>query len=172
MDFFEAAATRFSYRGAFQDAPVPKEDLEKILTAAIQAPAGRATPSTSYVVVTDPALRGRLAEIFPHPGIASAPVNIVVVSERVEVYGGKAFEVQNYSVAVENILLAATALGYAALWTEGDMTDGDRAAATAKLLGVPAGKTVRSVIPVGLPEKVGAPREKGTLEALVHYNKY
>lgn len=172
MEFFDVAAKRFSYRGAFKDTPIPKEDLMHILNAAIQAPAGKAAPSTSYVVVTDPAVRGKLAEIFPHPGIASAPVNIVVVSEVVEVYAGKAFEVQNYSVAVENILLAATALGYASVWTEGVTADGNRPAEIAKLLGIPAGKTVRSVLPIGVPETVSAPKEKGTLDSLVHYNQY
>ena len=33
MDFFEAVAKRYSYRGEFTDAPVPRGDLEKIVQA-------------------------------------------------------------------------------------------------------------------------------------------
>ena len=41
MDVFEAIARRYSYRGAFTDQPVPRDDLRKIVQAGIQALLGK-----------------------------------------------------------------------------------------------------------------------------------
>ncbi|MBQ2038117.1 MAG: nitroreductase family protein, partial [Thermoguttaceae bacterium] len=38
MDFFEAVGNRACYRGEFNDVPVPREILTKILEAGILAP--------------------------------------------------------------------------------------------------------------------------------------
>lgn len=128
MEFFEVIEKRYSYRGAFKDQPVPKEDLVKIVEAAVKAPSGLNRQTCGFVVVTEPALRAKLNEIFPHQGIASAPAVIVALSSYKEVYKGKAFEIHDYAAAVENILLAVTALGYATVWTDGETADGDRQA--------------------------------------------
>ncbi len=172
MDFFEAIEKRYSYRGAFTGQEVPAADVERILDAGIRAPSGRATASTRFVVVTDKGLRGELAAIFPHKGIASAPVLIAVLTRPVPVYGDKVFELQNYAAAVENMLLAATALGYATVWTDGDMADGVRGPAMAMALNAPEGWTVRCVLPIGIPEQPGHQKEKDAFPALVQYNRF
>ena len=54
MEVFEAFARRYSYRGPFTDAPVPREDLRKIVQAGIQAPSGKNEQVVSFVIVDDP----------------------------------------------------------------------------------------------------------------------
>jgi nitroreductase len=52
MDVFEAIQERRSIR-AYQDTPVPREKLEKILEAARLAPSARNTEPWHFIAVTD-----------------------------------------------------------------------------------------------------------------------
>lgn len=172
MDFFETVAKRHSYRGKFKDLPVPEEDIRKILTAGLQAPSGYNTQTTTYIVVTDPQLRAEIAKLQPMPAIATAPVLLVPLSEEVETHENLRFEIEDYAASVENVMLAITALGYAGVWTDGMMKLHGMGQAVAKLLNVPKNKTVRAVIPVGVPEQAACQKEKKPYEERVHYNAF
>lgn len=160
MDLFEAIEKRYSYRGEFTGDDVPDGDLRRILHAALCAPSGCNGQTCRFVAVKDAALRRSLAAIFPHRGIATAPVIIVALSSRQVMYDDVAFEDQDYAAAVENLLLAVTALGYATVWTDGQTTSGRRPEQIAKLLRVPAGCRVRAVLPVGVAKEPGVPKGK------------
>ena len=54
MNTFEALTGRYSYRGIYQNAPVPREDLERIMQAGLDAPSGCNTQTTSLIAVDDP----------------------------------------------------------------------------------------------------------------------
>ena len=77
--------------------------------------------------------------------------------------------VEDGSAATENMLIAATALGYGSCWLEGDALplEGE----FKKLLGIPMGKRILTLIPIGVP--VGWPTiEKRPLESVLHWEKY
>ena len=179
MDFFEAVEKRGSYRDSFTDQPVPEADLRKILTAGLRAPSGYNFQSTSFVVVTDPGLRRQLAELMPTKATRTAPVILVAVSERITAQAGSSFspeieaddslcfEMEDYAAAVENILLAITALGYAGVWMDGMTRQENKGAAIAKILDIPAGKTVRTIIPLGIPAAPVTQKQKKSLEERV-----
>ena len=97
---------------------------------------------------------------------------LVVLSEHVVAPCGMAFEVEDYAAAVENMLLAATALGYATVWMDGMTKAPAACAAIASLLRVPEGKTVRTILPLGVPAKAGEPKPRKTFEERVHYNQF
>lgn len=172
MELFEAIALRHSYRGAYLDTPVPDADIRRILTAGIQAPSGFNAQTTSYVVVTDPALRAQIAQLHPVPCMQTAPVLLVALSESVDTHFGLRFEIEDYAASVENVLLAITALGYAGVWIDGVMKRDGISRAIAGILQVPAGKTVRAVIPVGVPAETVCQKEKQPFEQRVHYNAF
>lgn len=172
MDLFETIEKRYSYRGEFTDAPVPDADLRRMLQAALQAPSGLNGQTSGFVAVKDPGLRRALAEIFPHRGIATAPVVIVALSCRKEMYAGVAFEDQDYAAGVENLLLAVTALGYATVWTDGQTMDDHRPEKIAKLLNVPARYRVRALLPVGVPKEPGHQKEKQPFEQRVQIDAF
>lgn len=172
MDFFEAVQRRYSHRTPFLDQPVPDEDVRKIVEAGIQAPSGMNAQTTSFVVVTDPQLRAQIAQVLSSPATQTAPVILVVLSEHVITPCGLAFEVEGYAAAVENMLLAASALGYASVWMDG-MTKADQAnAAIRALLNIPEGKTVRTILPLGVPAEVGTQKERKPFEARCTYNRF
>ena len=160
MDFFKVIESRHSYRAAYTDANIPEADLIKILDAGIRAPSGCNGQTTSFILVTNPELRAQIAQIFNAEPVKTAPALIIAVTEKFTFDFGLDFELEDYAAAVENILLAATALGYASCWYDG-MTRLGNADVLAKLLGVPEGRQVRTILPVGVPVKQGsqAPRK-------------
>jgi nitroreductase len=151
MDFFEAVKLRHSYRGAYTDANVPDEDLIKILDAGIRAPSGCNAQTTSFILVTNPGLISKITEIFGPDPVKTAPALIIVVTEKITFDFGLDFELEDYGAAVENILLAVTALGYASCWYGGGVRLGGVFEALGKLLDVPQGKEVQCILPVGVP---------------------
>ena len=140
MDLFDAIAKRYSYRGAFTDAPVPRKDLEKIVQAGIQAPSACNEQVASFVIVDDPALLRQIAEIVDKPVCHTAKAMIVCVADPRPVYADMSFAAEDCAAAVENMLLAITALGYASVWLDGVLRAEDRADRIGRLLGVPAGQ--------------------------------
>jgi len=167
MDVFEAIARRHSYRGAYLDKTVPREDLRKIVQAGVQAPSGCNAQSTSFVIIDDPAVMARLREIVP----ISAPAAIACVVDPTPVYKNTAFEIEDCAAAVENMLLAITALGYASVWLDGVLRGG-KGDQIGQLLGVPEGRRVQVLLPVGIPAEQGTQREKKPFEERAWFNRY
>ena len=73
------------------------------------------------------------------------------------------------SAAVENILIASTAMGYGSCWLEGYTLP--REEEFKVLLNVPQEKRLLTLVPIGVP--VGWPtREKKPLEEVIHWETY
>ena len=155
MNVFEAIEKRPSYRGTFTADPVPEEDLVKIMEAGLAAPSGCNTQTTSLIAVNDPAVIENLKAVMEKPFGKNAPAYICVLTQRIVSFKGKyCYAVQDYSAAIENMLLAMVELGYASCWYEGYVTDeGGVGARMAKVLGVPEGYEMVCVLPLGVPEK-------------------
>lgn len=49
-----------------------------------------------------------------------------MLTQRIYAYRDKCFAIQDYSAAIENMLLAIIALGYESCWYEGHITDEDQ----------------------------------------------
>jgi nitroreductase len=172
MDIFETLAARYSYRKEFQGQTIPEEDIRKIVTAGLQAPSGCNCQTTSFAIVTDSCLRAQIAEILPTKGTRTAPVILIILTEEIVTPTRQTFELEDYGAAVENILLAVTALGYATVWLDGKTKLEGRAEKIHHLLKAPEEKHVRAVLPIGKPIEKGTPREKKGWEERVVYNKF
>ncbi len=172
MDLFEAIEKRHSYRGGFTDAPVPREDLEKIVLAGIRAPTALNKQVASFVIVDDPELLAQIAEIVNRPVCNTAKAMIACVADPRPVMGEMSFVVEDCAASVSNMLLAITALGYAAVWFDGVLRRKDKRARIGKLLSVPEDKYVRILLPIGVAEKPGTQKEKLPFGQRAWFNKY
>lgn len=172
MDLFDAIARRYSYRGEFTDAPVPRHDLQKIVQAGIQAPSACNQQIATFVIVDDPALLGQIAQIVDKPVCHTAKAMIACVADPRPVYADFSFAPEDCAAAVENMLLAITALGYATVWLDGVLRAENRAARIGKLLGVPAGRTIRILLPIGVPTEPGHQRERLPFTERACFNRY
>ena len=155
-------SARRSYRGKFLPARVPREDLQQILQAGLDAPSGCNKQTTSLIAVDDPEVLAKLRTEIDPPVAETAPAVICVLTQRICAYRDRCFAVQDYSAAIENMLLAAEALGYSSCWYEGHITDEDRIGdRMARILGVPEEYELVCMLPVGVAaEGVRAPRKK------------
>jgi len=173
MNIFETIAKRHSYRGEFQDTPVARKDLEIIVQAGIDAPSGCNAQTTSFVVVDDPGMIVQIAEIFGNrPVCTTAKAIIVCLTDATPAYGNTSFDREDCAAAVENILLAITALGYATVWYQGYVQQNGNDKKIAKLLGVPDRLRVEVVLPLGVPVTAESPRPKKTLTERVSFNRF
>ncbi|MBR4887885.1 MAG: nitroreductase family protein [Clostridia bacterium] len=164
---------RHSYRGKYKSTPVPREDLKKILEAGLAAPSGCNTQTTSLIAVDDPAVLQQLHGVIDPPVGESAPAMICVLTRRINAYRDRCFAVQDYSAAIENMLLAIVALGYQSCWIEGHITDTDRIGdRMAKILGVPEEYELVCFLPVGIAETTPTPPKKKAFEERAWFNSF
>ncbi|MCX7045248.1 MAG: nitroreductase family protein [Candidatus Sumerlaeota bacterium] len=176
MDFFEAIEKRFSYRGPYTDQPVPRKDLLRIVQAGCQAPSGRNLQTTSFVMVDDAALLEKIRAMHQsNKAMQQAKAFIACVVDKHPEAGGVGpyFQIEDCAVAAENMLLAATALGYASVWVDGWLRSEGRAEIIGRLLGVPEEKIVRILLPLGVPADPNPPRpKKKPVEERVWFNRF
>jgi len=174
MDLFEAFAARHSYRGAFKNMPVPREDLQKIVAAGIMAPSGCNEQTTYFAMIDDPAILAEIRKLITMPAVQTAPAIIIAIMKVQPTYRGMSFEKQDYSAAVQNMLLAITGLGYATVWLDGVLHTRGIAEKVGTLINVPQGQnmTVSVILPVGVPEEKGRQNERQPFEQRVWYNRH
>lgn len=152
MKVFDAIFDRYSYRGKYLPTPVPREHLTDILRAGIAAPSGCNKQTTSFIAVDDPEMLAKLHAVIDPPLGNTAPAMICVLAQKIIAYRGRTYYIQDYAAAIENMLLAIHALGYASCWVEGHITDDDRICdRMAALLNVPEGYELVAYLPVGVP---------------------
>ena len=152
MTTLEMISARRSYRGKYLPTPVPREHLTAILQAGLDAPSGCNKQTTSLIAVDDPGILAQLRAVCDPPVAETAPAYICVLTQRIIAYRDRCFAVQDYSAAIQNMLLAITALGYASCWIEGHVTDVDQIGRRmADVLGVPEEYELVCYLPVGIP---------------------
>jgi nitroreductase len=161
MDALEAIRKRRSVR-EYTGEPIPREDLETIVDAGRLAASGNNNQPWDFVVITDRAMIERLKVASLWMEQAGAIVAVVMdPSSR--------WWREDGSAAVENMLIAATALGYGSCWLQGYTVP--REDEFKELLGVPAEKRLMTLIPLGVP--VGWPtKEKKSLGEVIHWERY
>jgi len=172
MDLFDAIQRRHSYRGPFRPTPVPREDLQRIVQAGIQAPSAKNEQVVSFVIVDDPQLLRQIAEIVDRPVCETATAMIACVVDPRPILEELSFAAEDCAACVENMLLAVTALGYATVWLDGVLRRAQKAERIARLLGTPEGLQLRVLLPLGVPEEQGSQKEKLPFEQRAWFNRY
>lgn len=173
MNTFEAFSERYSYRGRYLPTPVPREHLIRILEAGCAAPSGCNMQTTSFIAVDDPEVLARLHACLRKPLGATAPAMVCVLSQKITSYHNRSYSVQDYSAAIENILLSVTELGYASCWIEGYVTDEHQIGRKmAAVLGVPDDYDVVAYLPVGIPAEEGKRAQKKPLSQRAWINGF
>ena len=174
MDIFEVFEKRYSYRGAYLDKPVPQADLVRIVDAGLKAPSGCNAQTTTFVIVSDPGLLAEMRKIHSMKAVqdAHAIIACVTANKPKPVYEKESFEVEDCAAAVENMLLAISALGYASVWIDGHLRKEGVAERINVLLGIPADRSVRIILPVGVPAAEGERRTKKPFGARAWFNRH
>ncbi|MEM3072770.1 MAG: nitroreductase family protein [Candidatus Bathyarchaeia archaeon] len=164
LDALEAIRRRRSVR-RFKPDPIPKETIEKLVDAGRWAPSGMNVQPWEFIAVTNPETRRRIAGITDYGKfIAQAPLCIAVFCKDTKYY------LEDGCAAVENILIAATALGLGSCWVAGDKkryVDQVR-----EMLNVPRGYKLVALIAIGYPLDGPSERRRRDLKEILHYESF
>jgi nitroreductase len=178
MEVLEAIHTRYS-AGKIKPDQVPRELIEQLLAAAVQAPNHYKVRPWRFVVLTG-AGREKLGEAMAHSTRANnpaatdedlqkdrakplrAPVVIAVAVDKPALT--KVKEIENVcaaAAAIQNMLLTAHALGLAAIWRTGpSATD----PAIKHFFGWEADQHLIGFVYIGYPAEAPAPYERPSFE--------
>jgi nitroreductase len=169
MEVIEAIHTRRSIR-KYLDSSVPEESIQKLLAAAMQAPSARNQQPWQFVVIGDRSILTKIAELMPNAAMASkAPLGILVCGD-LDLEKSEGYWVVDCAAAVENMLLAAHALGLGAVWC-GVYPREPRMEGLKRLIGLPENVIAHSLVVVGYPaEQVRA--ENRYRAERVHRNRW
>lgn len=160
MDVFEAIQRRRSIR-RYKPEPVRNEDLRTILEAARLAPSGKNRQPWKFIVVREPKRKEMLARAANNQSfIADADVVVATLSDPSLSYGPRAGRTrephkQDPMIAVEHMVLVATALGYGTCWI-GSFNEEE----VKRLLNVPERLTLIALLPIGVPGESPPPRPR------------
>ena len=172
MNFFETIEKRYSHKERFLPDSVPLKDLELIAKAGLAAPTGNNSQCVRLIILPDRESLQPLCDITPTDGMLTAPCAIAVLTDSSVQTGKYNFEMEDYSAAATQMLLAATALGYVSLWLDSPYFDEEKQKAALNVLNAPQGYHLRVVLPVGFPDGEGSRRDKLTFEQRVSYGKF
>ncbi len=175
MDILDAIDTRRSIK-AFTDRPITREEIERLLEAVVQAPNHRMTQPWRFRVLGPTARRAygealgaRKAKRVDDPEAARAVQEKVAATEAalpamiaVSMILDENPEVREEDYAatmmgVQNLLLAATAMGLGAHVKTGAVMDDPRARAA---VGVPEGERIVATIQLGEPASLPDPKPR------------
>lgn len=161
MEALEAIKKRRSVR-EYTGETIPREDLEKIVDAGRLAPSGHNTQPWDFIVVTEKRMIEKLQIAARWMENAGAIIAVVLDPT-------SRWWLEDGAAAVENMLIASTALGYGSCWLEGYTLP--REDEFKFLLGVPEDKRLLTLIPIGVP--ISWPtQEKKPLEEVLHWERF
>jgi nitroreductase len=138
---------------------VSEAAISDLLAAAMAAPSACNRRPWAFMVLTDPERLATVAALLPNGGfLATAPLGIVVLGDLDRAHAGElSYLLQDCSAAIQNLLLAAPALGLGACWL-GVHPRPDRMAGLRALFALPETIVPVSVIALGVPAENPPPR--------------
>ena len=159
---------------SFTDQTVSREQLDTLLRAAMAAPSGWDLRPWCFAVLDDRKVIDELAaENLQGDVLKQAPAVIVVCGDMsMTDRNGDKPELWEYdcSLASENLLLAAEAMGLGAVWMKVS-PDEERIATVRKVLGMPKYVVPLNMIPVGYPKGDAKPKDKYDANN-IHFNQW
>ena len=169
MDTLQAIHTRRSIR-TYLDQPVPEELVQKLLAAAMQAPSARNQQPWHFVVIDARAILAKIPEFMPNAAMAEkAPLAILVCGD-LSLEKSPGYWVVDCAAAVENMLLAAHALGLGAVWC-GVYPREKRMECLHQLVGLPKNVIAHSLVVLGYAAEQVSAEDRYRPER-VHHNRW
>ena len=195
IGLFEAMNTQRAIRHLKPD-PVPDELIDRLIEAAIKAPSGTNQQGWSFIVVRDADLRSKLGDIYQKAGREAIPRIQYVEAENPRLFNSAVYLVDHLGEApvlilacikhsrstglttgasiypaVQNILLAARALGLGSVLTTFHKAYEDE---VKELLGIPDDVETAALLPVGfLADRVKyGPTNRRSAAEVTHLDRW
>jgi nitroreductase len=158
MDALDAIHGRRSIR-RFRPEAIAEDTLETLLRAAMAAPSAGNQQPWRFIVVRDRAIREELSRKSPYASMLPGAALGIAVCGDLSAEKHKGYWVQDCSAAVQNLLVAAHAIGLGAVWL-GYYPDEERWKGAQEVLRLPKEIVPLCVIAVGYPEEAKPPADR------------
>lgn len=168
----------------FTGEAVKKDDLLTILKTGMSAPSAVNRQPWSFVAITNREILDALCEKLPFAKMlskAGAAIVVCGLPDKSKILGLAAkvvaktslgdFWITDCSAASENILLAAHALGFGAVWTA-VFPDEKKIKDVREVLKIPKDIIPLNVIPIGIPVNKNEPPKDKFKEKNIHWEKW
>ena len=179
----------------YTDEPVPDDALATMIEAASHAPSAENRQPWVFVVIDDGSVRRQVDDLgraiwaaggrphakaslspaffaavdrFFQSGHGGAPIVIVIAGDGRQGVSRSVLASSVYP-AVQNLLLAASAMGYGSTMTT---LAAQAPEELVRLLGLPEGVTPFAVIPIGRPARRAGPPRRRPVEEIAHRNRF
>ncbi len=166
MQFLELVEKRYSVR-SYKPDPVENDKLERVLQAARLAPTAANRQPFQLVVVHTAGRDAELKRIYNRPWFVQSPLVICACGIPDQAWvrlDGKSYCDIDVAIAMDHLILAATALGLGTCW----IAAFDPIAAR-EVLGLPDGVDPIAFTPLGYPADQPSPKKRRPLAELVKY---
>ena len=163
---FDAIYGRRSIRTYIEDKDVEQEKIVKLLKAGMAAPSACNIQPWEFIVVTDRDTVRQIKQSIERFGDYNAPMVMVVCSYPEFIPWEGDDGVRDCSAAIENMLIAATAMDLGTVWI-----GGFDPVLIRRILDIPSHVVPMGVIYVGYPAEHQEPRTQ-YLEDAVYWQKY
>ena len=161
MSLLDVIFRRRSIR-RYKSKPVPDDVLKNILEAGRLAPSADNIQPWHFIVVTAPEIKRELSGGMWRGFIKDSAFTIVGCGDKTNKWS-----TVDVAIALENMVLAAEAQEVGSCWI-GVFEEEE----IKKLLGIPGNLKVVALVAFGYPAEKLNPRNKKSLETIVHYNRF
>jgi nitroreductase len=157
---------------SYKPGTIGKDTIQKLLEAAMAAPSAVARDPWRFVVIQNPDMLASLAGNLSNGGMLHDAGLCIAVCADLEAAHDRqlSYALQDCSAAIENMLLAATALGLGSCWL-GVHPREERMAKIKSLLGLPDPVIPVSCVAFGHPGEEKPPRTRFKPD-LVHWERW
>ena len=173
MDVFTAIKKRRSIR-AYSKEKITKEELEKLIDAMRWAPSAGNIQPWKFIIVSNTEIKHKLSiAALDQMFIEEAPIVVVVCANEKDSEGGYGsrgktlYCLQDTAAAIQNLLLAAYALGLGTCWIGAFNEEEVR-----RILNVPIGVRPVAIVPVGHPSEKPRTRQRRSMKDIIHYETF
>lgn len=154
----------------YTEEPVKREDINKLLKAAMSAPSAVNQQPWRFVVIEDKNTMLEITKFHPYAQMLREAKHTIIVCGDVQAAPYKEYWVQDCSAATENILIAAHEMGLGSVWV-GVYPQEERIKPLQQLLSLPEYIVPLCIIPIGHPGETRKPEDRYD-ESKVHWNKW
>ena len=165
MSFVDVVLSRRSIR-RYTTQAIPEDVLTKVLEAGRQAPSASNKQPWHFIVLTDDEVKEKLSHGRWNTFVKDSAVTVVGCGYVGEEYGRR-WSTVDTTIALQNMVLAAWALGIGSCWI-GDFQEAE----VKRLLNIPDEWNVVALVTFGYPAETPRHRQKKPIDEIVSYNTF
>ena len=152
MELYSGLVSRRSIR-KYTGEQIDDDVIISIVKAGMYAPSANNTRPWHFIIVNDRDMLERIMKVHPYSSMLAKASHAIVICGDETLQNGPGYYPLDCSASTQNILLAAHALGYGAVWL-GVEPRIERKKAISEIFGLPPHVHPVSIVSIGIPVKI------------------